>query len=266
MVIRIRQFFNHALQRAWNRFPKEQGRGFRDDKTDTNADKPAMQRRLASPYLAPGFYEEALAKGRHRDIVGGRWEETGRIQMQILQAAGLEPHHHLLDIGAGSLRLGCKAVPYLQAGHYWATDASRALMLRGHETELADPARLDPSHLIEDATFAFPGLPDCMDFAIAFGVFTHLPAQDLTGALASLRQRLPRLKTLLVTVFVAPDDQAATAWRQDDGVVTHPDRPPYHRRKADILGAAQTCGWQGEEQTTRLPRGQRLFVLQPMTA
>ncbi|HSF63336.1 MAG TPA: class I SAM-dependent methyltransferase, partial [Paracoccaceae bacterium] len=86
--------------------------------------------RPPSPYLVPGFYDTALAQGRHRDIVGGRWDETGRVQMAALQAEGLQPHHRLLDIGAGSLRLGCKAVPFLNPGHYWATDASRALMLR----------------------------------------------------------------------------------------------------------------------------------------
>ena len=113
-----------------------------------------------SPYLKPGFYENALAQGRHRDIVGGRWDETGRAQMALLRAEGMQPHHHLLDIGAGSLRLGCKAVPYLQPGHYWATDLSAALMARGHAHELADPARLDPTHLVQDSDFAFPGVPD----------------------------------------------------------------------------------------------------------
>ena len=36
-----------------------------------------------SPYLMPGFYDRALAEGRHRDIVGGRWEETGEAQMRL---------------------------------------------------------------------------------------------------------------------------------------------------------------------------------------
>ena len=82
--------------------------------------------RPPSPYIVPGFYDRALADGRHRDIVGGRWDETGRLQIALLTARGLQPHHHLLDIGAGSLRLGCKAVPYLDPGHYWGTDASLA--------------------------------------------------------------------------------------------------------------------------------------------
>ena len=83
-----------------------------------------------SPYLVPNFYQDALINGRHRDIVGGRWDETGRAQMAALRAEGLLPHHRLLDIGAGSLRLGCKAVPYLDPGNYWGTDLSGPLMQR----------------------------------------------------------------------------------------------------------------------------------------
>ncbi|WP_444462677.1 hypothetical protein [Rhodobacter capsulatus] len=37
------------------------------------------------------------------------------------------------------MRLGCKAVAYLELGHYWGTDASRDLMLAGYAAELADP-------------------------------------------------------------------------------------------------------------------------------
>jgi len=147
--------------------------------------------RPVSPYLAPGFYDTALAKGRHRDIVGGRWDETGRVQMAALLREGLRPDDRLLDIGAGSLRLGCKAVPYLDPGNYWATDASGALMARGHQLELADPTRLSGDHLIEDADFAFPGIPDSIDMAICFAVFTHLPADCLPPALTRIRAACP---------------------------------------------------------------------------
>ncbi|MFN7222872.1 MAG: class I SAM-dependent methyltransferase [Paracoccaceae bacterium] len=218
---------------------------------------------LASPYLAPGFYDDALAKGRHRDIVGGRWDETGRIQMKILREAGLQPHHRLLDIGAGSLRLGCKAVDYLHPGHYWATDASRALMLRGWAVELRDPDRLPKDHLIEDADFALPGVPDNMEFAIAFGVFTHLPLPVLDSALGSLRLRLTRLRQLLFTVFLAPEPVFHTPLRQPDGVVTHPDRPPYHATLAQAERAANQNGWSVAVSPAMLPRGQVLMLAAP---
>ena len=215
--------------------------------------------RPISPYHKPGFYDEALAKGLHRDIVGGRWEETGIIQMDLLREAGLEPHHHLLDIGAGSLRLGCRAVPYLNPGHYWATDKSRALMLRGYDTELSDPSRLNPDQLIEDDAFTFSGVPDHITHALAFAVFTHLPLPYLTGALRNLRHSFPALECLLFTVFLAPDHLMHTAHRQPDGVVTHADRAPYHHSADAVRDTVQAAGFNATQRAHRLPRGQVLF-------
>jgi hypothetical protein len=215
-----------------------------------------------SPYDAE-FYARELARGRHREIVGGRWDETGRVQMAALCEAGLCPDHVLLDLGAGALRLGCKAVPYLNPGHYWGTDASRALMLAGYAAELEDKARLDPAQLVEDADFAFPGLPDTITHAIAFGVFAHLPAACLGQALAGLR-RFPRLELFLFSVFLAPAAEAAQPFRQRDGVVTHPARPPYHRLQKDLHAEAAATGWTLAHDPRLLPRGQALFRARPV--
>jgi SAM-dependent methyltransferase len=180
--------------------------------------------------------------------------------MQALLAAGLTPDDHLLDIGCGALRLGCKAVPYLRPGHYWGTDASRALMRHGRLAELGDPDALPVDHLIEDADFAFPGLPDTITLAIAFAVFTHLPAAALAGALANLR-RFPKLRRLLFTVFLAPEGAGPT--RQPDGVVTHPDRPPYHVSETAVTGLIRAAGFTPEREPAILPRGQVLWSASP---
>ncbi len=215
-----------------------------------------------SPYLVPSFYETALAKGNHRAIVGGRWDETARIQMAALRAEGLRPGHRLLDIGCGALRLGHRAVAWLDPGNYWGTDASLALMRRGWEVELdaAGRARLPISQLVEDADFAFPGIPADMDFAISFAVFTHLSPDRLRPALRRLGQRFPRLKAFLLTVFLAPEGHAGPL-RQPDGVVTHPDRPPWHRTAASVKEDAGAAAFALSWRDIRLPRGQRLAVL-----
>lgn len=213
-----------------------------------------------NPYEATGFYASAIVAGRHRAIVGGRWEETGRIQMEILCEAGLKPHHHLLDIGAGALRLGCKAVPYLDPGHYWATDPSREMLLTGHQLELADPARLDPAQLIADAAFEFPGVSLDITHAIAFAVFPHMAMAYLRRALTNLR-RFEKLETLLFTVFLAPDaETAARPYRQADGVVTHDLRAPYHVLDSDVTHMAAVTGWHVTRREVMLPRGQVLFI------
>lgn len=217
---------------------------------------------VLTPYSG-GFHERELAKGRHREIVGGRWEETGAAQMAALLEWGLQPGHVLVDIGAGALRLGCKAVPYLAPGHYWATDASRALMLAGHEKELESPAALDPAQLVEDAEFAFPGLPDNLTHAICFAVFPHLPPEFLPRALANLR-RFGQLELFLFTVFLAPEEAYPQPFRQRDGVVTHPARPPYHRREAEVYESAARSGWALSRDDRKLPRGQVLFAAKPV--
>ncbi len=217
------------------------------------------QERPVSPYHKPGFYDEALAKDRHRDIVGGRWDETGRAEMQILLAAGLAPHHHLLDIGAGSLRLGCKVVPYLEPHHYWATDKSGALMRRGYDCELADKTRLPPGHLVEDEDFAFPSVPPAITHALAFAVFTHLPLTYLGRALPSIHAAFPNLQALLFTVFLAPTGTSGSH-RQADGVVTHTARAPYHFDAHAVLGLCQSAGFIAAPEPGRLPRGQVLFI------
>jgi hypothetical protein len=219
--------------------------------------------RPTSPYLVHGFYDRALAEGRHRDIVGGRWEETGRLQLALLQARGLRPHHRLIDIGAGALRLGCKVVPFLDPGNYWATDASRALMLRGRSVELQEPGRLSEDRLVQDHDFSFPNLPDDLDFAIAFGVFTHLPQATTCHALAQAARRWPDLGMFMFTVFVAPDATAAQPVRQPDGVVTHPDRPPYHVTETDLYAMGASAGLRLTRCPDRLPRGQVLWQAQP---
>lgn len=221
-----------------------------------------MKPQFASPYLAPNFYENALARGKHRDIVGGRWEETALHQMQLLLDEGLDPHHRLLDIGAGCLRLGHRALRYLEAGHYWGTDASGALMQRGWEAELSpeEQAKLPRAQLIEDDAFSFAGIPPEMDFAICWGVFTHLPAAALAPALTNLRRACPKLQKLLLTVFLAPEGQEGPH-RQRDGVVTHANRPPYHRYASGVEADAQSAGWALRWRDDHVPRGQSIAIL-----
>ncbi len=97
--------------------------------------------------------------------------------------------------------------------------------------------------------------------ALAFAVFTHLPSDALRTALENARIRFPRLRAFLLTVFLAP--AASGPHRQADGVVTHPDRPPYHLTEAALRMLADDAGFDIALRDTVLPRGQRLFVATP---
>ena len=65
-----------------------------------------------------------VAEGRHRDVIGGPWNEIGSLQFEFLKRHGLLPPRHLIDVGCGSLWGGVHFAAYVQPGHYWGIDAN----------------------------------------------------------------------------------------------------------------------------------------------
>ena len=58
----------------------------------------------------------AVMSGKHRNSVGGMWDEIGGLQRDFVLGEGLTPDMRLLDIGCGCLRAGVHFVRYLNAG------------------------------------------------------------------------------------------------------------------------------------------------------
>jgi len=86
-----------------------------------------------SRYYDKTALEAQVQAGRHREAVGGLWDEIGQLQIDFLVSQGLMPHHRLLDIGCGSLRGGVKLIRYLDAGHYAGVDLHESLINAGYE-------------------------------------------------------------------------------------------------------------------------------------
>lgn len=101
-------------------------------------------------------------KDWHRDAVGGMWEEIGRLQLDCLVSQGLEPAHHLLDVGCGSLRGGCFFIRYLDAGHYFGIEKERALIRAGTDVEIPRHGLQDKRpHLVVTDSFDLDLLGGC---------------------------------------------------------------------------------------------------------
>ena len=113
--------------------------------------------------------------------------------------------------------------------------------------------------MIGDPGFDFPGVSDAITHAICFAVFPHLAPGYLGRALTSLC-RFPALELFAFTVFLAPEEAAGVPYRQADGVVTHPAKPPWHRPEAEVRAVAESLGWQLTRDDRMLPRGQVLFL------
>lgn len=192
----------------------------------------------------------AVERGAHRDLIGGLWDEIGDLQIDFLKERGLRPEHRLLDIGCGSLRLGIRAVDYLDAGNYWGTDLNGALLDAGYNNEVVPAGlaeKLPRSNLVVDEDFLFPGIPREMDFAIATSVFTHLPFNNMRLCLERLGRHLTSPCTFYFTVFTPGDSPLMQSCEQPKGgVVTHPHRDPYHYSPIDLHYAAAATAWEIE--------------------
>ena len=205
--------------------------------------------RPISNYYDKDAIASAVDRGAHRDVIGGLWDEIGELQLTFLKSRGLKPEHVLLDIGCGSLRLGVRAVEYLDVGNYWGTDLNGTLLDAGYEREI-EPAglagKLPRPHLVVDERFDFPGIARNIDFAMATSVFTHLPLEYMHLCLENLARHVSRECTFFFSVFSPPEGQSAQGMcRQPlSGKKTYPDRDPFHFTPEQIDSAAAGTPWQ----------------------
>ena len=130
---------------------------------------------------------EEIAAARHRELVGGLWDEIGALQFEFLKGRGLLPSHRLADVGCGALRGGVHFVRYLEPGRYHGLDVNASLLEAGRR-ELAAAGLADRApELIADGGFALSRFGVDFDVALAVSLFTprgsvkDLAARPATG-------------------------------------------------------------------------------------
>lgn len=209
--------------------------------------------------------EQAVAAGRHRDVVGGMWEVIGKLQLDFLVRRGLRPEHRLLDVGCGALRGGVFFVRYLDPSRYFGLDLNRRLLDAGYDREILPAgleARLPRRNLIDAPDFDVGRFPERFEFALAVSVFTHLPLDLIRVCLEQLPRCMCTGGRFFATFFQAPEDQPTSiAITHPPGLITtHAGRDPYHHRFSDYRHLCSGLPWTAELLGDfGHPRGQRMI-------
>ena len=209
--------------------------------------------------------QEQINAGTHRDMVGGMWEEIGRLQFEFLRARGLKPNHRFLDIGCGSLRGGIHAIKYLEAGNYYGLDINPSLIEAGrHEVRLAGLTHKNP-HLAVSDRFELGLFREKFDYLLALSVFTHLFANHIIRCLAEVREVLLPEGRFFATFFLAPHSvHLAPIVHQPGGVKTEYDRDPFHYSPDEIRAMAKLANLSAEIiGDWNHPRAQQMLMFWP---
>lgn len=224
-----------------------------------------------SPYYNPEALRRVVETNQHREAIGGLWEELGGLQLDFLKSQGMQPRHRLLDIGCGALRLGVKAVDYLDSGNYFGLDLSRELIDAGYEKELgaAQRARLPQSNLTANDQFDFSFLPESIDYAIAQSVFTHLPLNHIRRCLSRLAPHLAPSGRFFATAWIIPQEHPVDQPCSQPGaingmpIVTTDLTDPYHYHLADFAHIVANLPYRMELiGNWDHPRGQPMLAFQ----
>lgn len=115
------------------------------------------------------------------------WDEYAKWQYECLVELGIKPHHYLLDIGCGPMRLGHLMVPYLESGHYFGVDRYEDYLRLGHRVMQHLGNGKDYS-IAQTATFDFQQFGEHRyDYAFAQSVLTHMSDVQIEDCLSKLK-------------------------------------------------------------------------------
>ena len=177
---------------------------------------------------------EGIAQIGHRVYVGGMWDEIGDLQFAFLKQQGLRPEQVLLDIACGSLRLGVKAIPYMQPGHYLGIEKEQQLLDAGVHQELGKTLLESKCpRLLCSADFSFDEFETPVDVAIAQSLFTHLPPPLIGLCLEKLRPWLKPEGCFFATFFEVEQERDNPSDPHDHGYFA------YTREQMERFGADQ---------------------------
>lgn len=179
----------------------------------------------------------------HRRAIGGRWEEIGQLQLDFLRERGLQPQHHLLDVGCGSLRGGVRFIPYLEAGHYFGVDRNDRLLDAGR-TEIEEASLQDRRpRLAQMDDFGFERLEETFDYALANSLFTHLSLNSVVRCLVGVDRVLRPGGAFYATFFENREGKRhVEPLEQGDGFFSFCDKDPFHYTRDALEWACQGTG------------------------
>lgn len=174
-----------------------------------------------------------LENDKHRDFVGGLWDEIGEWQKWfMIEKGGLTPEMCFLDLGCGCFRGGIHFIRYLLPGNYYGMDINASLLHAGMTVELPKyglETLLDWDHLLVHGQFDASQFGATFDRILAVSVWTHLPINQIILCIYQMSKVLAPGGVFYATIFEVPNvTDFWVAKTQGMGIQSFAYQDPYH--------------------------------------
>jgi cyclopropane fatty-acyl-phospholipid synthase-like methyltransferase len=186
---------------------------------------------------------EDISRKKHREFVGGLWEEMGALQFDFLLSRGLQETDKVLDLGCGALRGGIRILEFLQKGHYFGLDINRSLLEAAHVELMERALEFKNPKLMLSSNFNIQDFGLKFDFILSVSLFTHLPFPKISECLNKIRDSLELDGLYFSSFFEAENSQFANPVEQKpSSIISYPDKDPFHQTFASFEKLGQQTG------------------------
>jgi len=180
----------------------------------------------------------------HRDYVGGKWDEIGKLQFNFMKKMGLRPNHKFIDVGCGCLRGGVHFIEYLENYNYYGTEINKKLLDIGIQKELNNfqKLKIKEDNFIISKDFNFSFNLTHFDYGLALSVFTHLSQTNIRKCLNNISKMFVDGK-FYGTFFIVEDEYKLTPYKQCNEIISYPNKDPYHYTLKEISTFAENSNF-----------------------
>jgi len=130
---------------------------------------------------------------RLESMVGpvGVWAALQRFQLNCLKRLGLQPHHHLLDIGCGPLQGGLAFIRYLEPAHYVGIDVREHSVAEGRRQVAKAALESKRPLVLVSSTFGKEELGErTFDYFWISQLLYHLDDDQIEACFAEVGKRM----------------------------------------------------------------------------
>jgi SAM-dependent methyltransferase len=193
--------------------------------------------------------QDTVTRGAARAVSNSerrQWREAGAGQFDYLVKHGLQPQHHLLEIGCGNLRAGWRLIDYLEPGSYYGIEISPEVLVAAQQTLVREGVADKRPHLIlvDDLRFEFLA-EAAVDVVHANSVFSHSPLSVIEECFSHVG-RILRPAGFFDFTFNRTDGRERNVLRED-----------FYYRTQTLLDLADRCGLDAEFMTDWEELGRR---------